>query len=244
MDAWRLDGHRIVVTGASKGLGRATVEELCRLGATVLGVARNGDELDALAAATGCSTLVADLTEGHDAVVEWAQDGLHGLVNNAGINVRRPLQETRRVDLEQILDVNLHAAFALCRDLHPALAQTRGAVVNVSSVAARAAIRTSTPTYAASKGALDSLTTWLAASWGPDGVRVNTVSPWYVRTPLAEAVLRDPAKEDAILARTPLGRIGEPIDVARAVAFLLLPASGWITGANLPVDGGFLALGS
>jgi Tropinone reductase 1 len=93
------------------------------------------------------------------------------------------------------------------------------------------------------KGALDGLCTFLAAEWAPQGVRVNLVAPWYVATPLAAAVLEQPEKRAAILARTPLGRVGQPEDVARAVAFLASPAAGWITGVTLPVDGWFLALG-
>ncbi len=102
----------------------------------------------------------------------------------------------------------------------------------------------STALYAASKGGLDALTRYLAVEWGKDGIRVVGVAPWYVRTALAEQVLKDPAKRDAILARTPLGRVGEPQDVARAVAFLASDAASWITGVTLPVDGGFLASGS
>lgn len=247
MDRWRLDGKTIVVTGATKGLGRATVEELTRLGAHVLAVGRQQSELESLAEATGCATLSCDLAVDVQPVVDWVRDGagaLDGLVNNAGINIRKPLADTTRGDFDALLDVNLHAGFALCRDLHPYLKRARGAVVNVSSVTSKRAIRTSTPTYAASKGALDSLTTYLAVSWGADGIRVNTVSPWYVRTPLAAEILADPAKHQGILDRTPLGRVGEPEDIARAVAFLLMPASGWITGTNLPVDGGFLAMGT
>jgi Tropinone reductase 1 len=245
MSVWTLARQRVVVTGASKGLGRATVVELCGLGATVLGVGRNEAELASLQEATGCAVCSVDLAKDVQPVVDWVGEGpLHGLVNNAGINIRKSLADTTDADLDALMGVNLRAGFALCRDLHPALERAGGAVVNVSSVASSRAIRTSTASYAASKGALDSLTTFLAATWGPSGVRVNAVAPWYVRTPLAEQVLADPVKAASILERTPLGRVGEPEDVARAVAFLLMPASSWITGAVLPVDGGFLALGS
>lgn len=243
-DPFRLDGRRVVVTGASRGLGRAIVVALVERGAEVLAVARSADELASLAEQTGCATCVADVTDGSAPILAWVgEDGLDGLVNNAGINIRKSLADTTDADLDTLLGVNLKAAFALCRDLQPALQARRGAVVNLSSVAADRAIRTSTASYAASKGALDSLTRFLAASWGPDGVRVNAVAPWYVATPLALQVLSDPAKEAAILARTPLGRVGVPADVAHAVVYLLSPASAWVTGVVLPVDGGFLSLG-
>lgn len=243
-DAWRLDGRRVLVTGATRGLGRATVEELVRLGADVIATGRDQEALDALGD-LGCRVVYADLATSVAPLIDAVGDGpLHGLVNNAGINIRKPLATTTDEDFEALLAVNLKPVFALCRDLHPALVRGRGAVVNLSSVASARAIRTSTPTYAASKGAMESLTRFLATTWGPSGVRVNAVAPWYVRTPLAEQVLRDPAKADMLLERTPLGRLGEPEDVARTVAFLLMPASSWITGATVPVDGGFLALGA
>ncbi|MEZ4318822.1 MAG: SDR family oxidoreductase [Myxococcota bacterium] len=246
MNAWRMDGRRVVVTGGSKGIGAAIVAELCGLGAEVLAVARTPADLEMLADRTGCATLAADVRD-TDRIVDAVRarwDGLDGLVNNAGINIRRSIADTTPNDLSTILAVNLESVFALTQRLHPSLVARRGAVVNLTSVASERAVRTSTPTYAASKGGIDALTRFLAASWGPDGVRVNGVAPWYVRTPLAEAVLADPAKRQSILDRTPLGRLGEPEDVARAVAWLLMPASSWVTGAIVPVDGGFTALGS
>lgn len=244
-DPWRLDGRRILVTGGSKGIGAATVAELVGRGADVLAVARGADGLGDLAARTGCRTVAADVLD-TDAIVSAVRTqlgGLDGLVNNAGVNRRKPLADTTDADLEALLDTNLRGAFRLCRALHPELAASRGAVVNVSSVASDRAVRTSTATYALTKGGLDALTRFLAATWGADGIRVNAVSPWYVATPLAAPVLADPVAAGRILDRTPLGRVGDPEDVARAIAFLLMPASAWITGVDLAVDGGFSVLG-
>ena len=246
MSAWSLRGRTVLVTGGSKGIGRAVVRELVELGADVLAVARGEQALQALQQETGCAILAADVrdTDRIVAAVRARWDQLDGLVNNAGINLRKTVAETTPDDLATILAVNLQSVFHLTQALHPELRACRGSVVNLSSVAADRAIRTSTPTYAASKGGLDSLTRFLAATWGPDGIRVNGVAPWYVRTPLAEQVLQDPQKRQSILDRTPLQRLGEPEDVARTVAWLLMPASAWVTGIIVPVDGGFSALGS
>lgn len=247
-DLWRLDGRVAVVTGASRGIGRAIVQELARLGATVIGCARDTEGLASLGPLVVPVTADVTTTEGRAAVLDAVRsraEALDVLVNNAGRNIRTPTLEMDDVDLRAVLELNLLSPWRLVLDAHPLLsAAARPSVVNIGSVASGLAVRQSTAAYAASKGGLDALTRFLAAEWGPQGIRVNTVAPWYVRTPLAEPVLADPAKREAILARTPLRRLGEPEDIARAVAFLAVPASGWITGCWLPVDGGFSILGS
>ncbi|MFT4624142.1 MAG: Tropinone reductase 1 [Myxococcota bacterium] len=247
-DPWRLDGCTALVTGGTKGIGAAIVAELVERGAQVVVVARGEAGLAALQERhPSIMPIAADLGDADDRarVADGVRGPLHVLVNNVGTNVRKPTADLEPPEWEALMQVNAASAWDLCRRLHPNLRDAGGAsVVNVSSVAAERAVRTSTAVYAMSKGAMHGLTRFLAAEWGPDQIRVNAVLPWYVRTPLVEPVLRDPAKVRAILDRTPLGRIGEPEDVARAVAFLAVPASSWITGAELPVDGGFLVLGS
>lgn len=253
MKHWSLAGFRAVVTGATSGIGLATARELAALGAEVLVVARKAPDVentvealrDDARQAHGCA---ADLAteDGRRAVrarVDELWGELHVLVNNVGMNIRAPTLEYPLESLRQLMAANLESAFGLSQLMHPLLRSSRGAIVNVSSIASRTVVRTSTAAYSMTKGALDSMTDFLAVEWGPDGIRVNAVHPWYIRTRLAEPVLADEAKRKRILESTPLGRIGEPEDVARVVAFLAMPAAAHVSGAHVPVDGAFERVG-
>jgi Tropinone reductase 1 len=230
----------IIVTGVSRGIGRAVAEELQARGAAVVGAARNVVDVPATA---GLLPVAADVTQetGRKAIVEAAlarYGRLDGLVNNAGSVFHRASLDTALADFRQMLEVNLLAAFALCCAAYPHLKASRGSVVNVSSVAGSRALPARTA-YGASKAALDQLTRSLAAEWGPDGIRVNTVLPWVTRTQMAQKVLEDRAYVQKVIAATPLRRLAEPADVA----FLALPDSDYISGQLLAVDGGYLAQG-
>lgn len=252
--AWRLDGRVALVTGGTRGIGRGVVEALAERGARVWFAARTAADVArteaALRAAGADATgIVADVTtdDGRRAVLDALRAGgdrLDLLVHNVGTNIRKPTLEATAEDWATLTAINTTPVWELSRACFPWL-QVSGAasVVILGSVSSTRAVRTSTAIYAMTKGALDGLARFLAAEWGPHGIRVNVVAPWYVRTPLTVPVLSDPAKRDAILARTPLGRVGEPEDIGRTVAFLCLPASAWITGVVLPVDGGFSILG-
>jgi tropinone reductase I len=227
---WDLRGKRALVTGGTRGIGRAIADELRGLGADVLAVARSGADVDADVATP----------EGRAAIVgaARARGPLHVLVHNAGTNVRAPLVGYDDQTIERLLALNLTSALLLSRDLHPLLRDAGGAsVIHIGSVAGHLALPTGVA-YAAAKAGLAQAARTLALEWAKDGIRVNTVAPWYTRTPLVEPVLSDPAKLAAILARTPLGRIAEPREVATAVAFLAMPAASYITGQCLSVDGG------
>lgn len=239
-------GRVAVVTGASRGIGAAAAAHLAQAGNQVVGIARGfepGAASGAIEAFTADVTIAADRAR----LVEHVKSRygrLDVLVNNVGGNVRKPTLEYSDEELHAVMNTNFESAWGLCRALHPLLrASGAGSIVNVSSVAATHSLRTSSAVYAASKAALEGLTRFLAVEWAPDGIRVNAVAPWYVRTPLAEAVLKDPEKHARILARTPAGRVGEPHEVAAAIGFLASPAASWITGVVLPVDGGFSVLG-
>jgi Tropinone reductase 1 len=151
-----------------------------------------------------------------------------------------------QVSLEEyraVQEANLVSCFELCRLMYPVLKKNApSAVVNNASVAGLTHLRTG-PSYGMSKAAMIQLTRNLAVEWADDGIRVNAVAPWYIRTPLAEQVLQDPEFLSEVLERTPMKRIGEIEECARLMAFLCMPASAYITGQCVAVDGGFSVFG-
>ena len=249
MTEFQLQGRTALVTGASRGIGRAAALALARAGAHVAGVARSAAGLEALGQeveATGRRFLAldADLLEpgAPERVAEraWAWRGrVDVLVNAAGVIVRSEVPEVTPQAWDLQFGLNVRAAFFLTQALGRRMLETGGSVVNVTSVAAEVA--TGAPTvYAATKAALGQMTRVLAVRWAPR-VRVNAVGPSYVRTELNRAWLDDPGHRDWVLARTPLARFGTPEDVAGAIVFLASPAAAYVTGQHLLVDGGWTA---
>ncbi|MCB9264763.1 MAG: glucose 1-dehydrogenase [Lewinellaceae bacterium] len=254
MNHWTLQGKTAIVTGASKGIGKATTEELLGHGAEVLFLARSESlirEAEAEFSSKGWKAygMVADVGEEEErvAIAEKAQSlwgQLDILVNNVGTNVRKPTLEATFEDLQHVMDINVGAAFDLSRRLHPLLKKNGGAsIINVASIAAMTGVMWTTGIYAMSKAAMNRMTKYLAVDWGPDGIRVNSVNPWFINTARVERVMKDPEKVQRINQTTPLGRVGEPEEVARVIAFLAMPAASYLTGLSLPVDGGFSQVG-
>jgi len=252
---WQLDGQLALITGASAGIGRAIAQELLGLGARVRMVARGADALDDARAelldafpGRDIQALPGDMADDEQRrqVLDWVEDegeGLHILINNAGGNLTRAAQEYAEDEWREIFEINLFSAFELSRYAYPLLTRhPASCIVNVGSVCGLTHVRSGAP-YGMSKAALHQMTRNLAAEWADDGVRVNAVAPWYIRTRRTSGKLSDPDYLDEVLERTPLGRIGEVEEVAAAVAFLCLPAASYITGQCLAVDGGFVHYG-
>jgi len=253
---WSLEGQRALVTGASAGIGLAICRELLGLGAQVLMVAREATALERARAELedefpgpedAVLALPADVTdeEQRAEILDWAADqgGLHLLVNNAGGNLTRPALDYGEDQWRGIFETNLFSAFELCRAAHPQLARhATSSIVNIGSVSGITHVRSGAP-YGMSKAALHQMTRNLAVEWAEDGVRVNCVAPWYIRTRRTSVKLSDPDYLDEVLQRTPMGRVGEPEEVASVVAFLCMPASSYVTGECIAVDGGFLRYG-
>jgi Tropinone reductase 1 len=252
---WRLDGQVALISGASSGIGLATAREFAALGADVLMVARDEARLDSVCAELAeefpqndILFFAADVADAEQRleIFDWVADlelPLSILINNAGGNAGKPTLDYAQDEARRILEVNLLSAFEMCRHAHPHLASHgSAAIVNVSSVSGLTHVRTGSP-YGMSKAGLAQLTKNLACEWATDGIRVNAVAPWYIRTQRTAVKLANAEYLDEVLERTPMRRIGEPEEVAAAIAFLCLPASSYITGECIAVDGGFLRYG-
>ncbi|GLS21243.1 short-chain dehydrogenase [Labrys miyagiensis] len=235
-------GERIVVTGATKGIGRATAQLLAERGAKVVAIGRSKDDLASLAAEIDAETHSVDLAD-PEAVraVAKAIQPIDRLVNNAGTTSLEPFLETSVGAIQELMAVNVIAAMIFGQETAKSMIARgkKGAIVNVSSISSSLGFADHAA-YCASKGALDSLTTVMANELGRQGIRVNAVCPTIVLTPMAVKAWSDPAKADPMLKRIPLGRFFEPIECAETIAFLLSDKASMVNGVTMPVDGGFL----
>jgi NAD(P)-dependent dehydrogenase (short-subunit alcohol dehydrogenase family) len=232
-----ISGKSALITGGTSGIGAAIANQLF---------------------AAGCGLLVAGLPE------EKPTPNLDDRIEVAGLNVsdaesiRRLTAGLERLDIlincagmirrsaefdsatfEKVIDVNLTGTMRMCMACRPLLADRGGSIVNIASMFSFFGSGMS-PAYTASKGGVAQLTKSLAIAWAPDKIRVNAIAPGWIATPLTQVLQDDPARNAAILARTPINRWGQPADVAGAAVFLCSPAAAFITGVTLPVDGGYL----
>jgi 2-dehydro-3-deoxy-D-gluconate 5-dehydrogenase len=250
LSAFSLAGKRILVTGANTGIGQGIAVAVARAGGAVVGVGRSTMEETAAQVETlggSFAPVICDLGD-HAAASTvldeaWMRLGpIDGLVNNAGIIRRADATDFSEADWDDVMDVNLKSLFFLCQAFgRKALGAGReGRIVNIASVLSfQGGIRVAS--YTASKHGVLGVTRALACEWAAKGVNVNAIAPGYIVSNNTEALRNDPDRSAAILGRIPAGRWGKPEDIGDAAVFLLAPASAYMHGAVVPVDGGWLA---
>jgi len=251
LSAFSLAGRRILVTGANTGIGQGIAVSIARAGGAVIGVGRSAmDDTARKVTAAGGSfePVTADLADPAKAAAMlervWDTSGpIDGLVNNAGIIRRADAVDLTEADWDEVMDINLKTVFRLCQAFaRRVLAHTgrRGKIVNIGSVLSfQGGIRVAS--YTASKHGVLGLTRLLACEWAPKDINVNGIAPGYIETNNTVALRADPDRSAAILGRIPAGRWGRPSDIGDAAVFLLAPASDYMHGTVMPVDGGWLA---
>lgn len=244
----RFQGRTVIVTGSSSGIGKGIALRFAAEGANVVLNSRSRDDLEKVA---------RELDEARTLVVEGSVDepafarkivsetverfgGLDTLVNNAGVATFGPITDVADEDIDRVLDINVKGVIYLCRAAVPELEKTKGSIVNTSSVSGIGG-DWALAVYNASKGAVTNLTRSLALELGARGIRVNAVLPSLTRSDMSESMFDNEPLLAAFTRRIALGRVGEPDDIAGPVLFLASADAGFVTGVNLPVDGGVSA---
>jgi len=249
MSAFDLSGRVAIVTGGNGGIGLGMARGLAAAGAKVVVAGRNAHKSAAAATEIGGIAIEVDVLKEADcrALIQKtvAQLGrLDILVNNAGINIRKQPQDYSMAEWHQVLETNLTSAFVCAQAAYPEMKKAgAGKVVNIGSMMSIFGASFTTP-YAASKGGIVQMTRALACAWAKDNIQVNAVLPGWIDTDLTRRARTDVAGlHERVLARTPAGRWGEPDDFAGIAVFLASPASDFLTGTAIPVDGGYSVQG-
>ncbi|XP_022752710.1 tropinone reductase homolog At2g29290-like isoform X1 [Durio zibethinus] len=249
---WSLHGMTALVTGGTKGIGYAIVEELAGLGARIHTCSRTETDLNRCLLdweakgfqVTGSVCDVSSQAQREKLMntVSSKFDGkLNILINNVGTFISKPTPEFTTEDFSFIMGTNFESAYNFCQLAYPLLkASGRGSIVFLSSVSGVVTVSVGS-IYGATKGAINQLAKYLACEWAKDNIRVNSVAPWFIRTPLVESIIEN--FSEAIISRTPMGRIGEPDEVSSLVGFLCLPAASYMTGQTICIDGGMTVNG-
>lgn len=235
-------GRTVVVTGASGGIGSVIAHAFRGAAADVLLIDAD-PTVQETAQSMGAQWMVRDLRkpEAAQEAIEAATEGsgrLDVLVNAAGVQLRKDAVDVGEEEWQRLLDINLSAAYRLIRAASRPLSRARGSIINITSMAADRVLPRIVP-YGATKAALTQLSRGLAAELGPQGVRVNAVAPGHIITPMTQDNLAKPEVLEPIMARLPLQRLGTAEDVAEVVLFLASDAARYVTGAVVPVDGGY-----
>jgi NAD(P)-dependent dehydrogenase (short-subunit alcohol dehydrogenase family) len=235
-------GKHVIVTGAGKGIGRATAVMLAARGAKVTALSRSADDLEELKRDTGCILIAVDLADA-DATRAAALAALPAdyLINCAGTTELESFLDVQVKNFDLLHAVNTRAPMIISQEYARDMVRRKqpGAIVNVSSVASFIGVPDHAA-YCASKGGLDAMTRVMANELGRHGIRVNAVNPIVTNTPMAVKAWSDPAKSGPMLARIPLGRFADPDDMAEVILFLLSDEARMINGLAMPVDGGFM----
>ncbi|MFO7834272.1 MAG: SDR family oxidoreductase, partial [Halohasta sp.] len=232
-----------IVTGGSEGIGKAIAEEFLNQGASVVIANRSAEKGQQAADELGCSFIQCDVSS-YDAVTDLVDrtvdehGGLDIMVNNAGIGMTGTVETTGIDDWQQLLEVNLNGVIYGTRAAMPYLKESSGCVLNVASVFGLVG-GPQTAAYATAKGAVVNFTRTTAVDYAEAGVRVNSICPGFVRTAMTESELEKDSFYEFVLSQTPIDRVAEPEEVAEPAAFMASDAASYITGVNLPIDGGW-----